>query len=99
MQQLMPQHLSEDFHAYSIDWLPDQISWLVDGEIYSTLHRADIAPDQANWPFNESFYLILNLAMGGWFAGDVVDGYDSAVFSIKSIKHFAIDGVGEIRLI
>jgi hypothetical protein len=95
----MPQHLSEDFHTYSIDWLPDQISWLVDGEIYSTLYRADVAPDQVNWPFNESFYLILNLAMGGWFAGDVVDGYDSAVFSIKSIKHFAIDGVGEIRLI
>ena len=94
----MPQHLSADFHTYSIDWLPDQISWSVDGEIYSTLYRADVAPGEAIWPFNENFYLILNLAMGGWFAGDVVDGFDSATFSIKSIKHFAIDGVGEVRL-
>jgi beta-glucanase (GH16 family) len=23
------------------------------------------------WPFNQEFYLIMNLAIGGWFAGDV----------------------------
>ena len=90
----LPAPLSDDFHCYAIDWLPDQITWLVDGEIYSTLGISDVTEDADNWPFNEDFYLILNLAMGGWFAGDVVPGYESAIFEIKSIRHFAINGIG-----
>jgi beta-glucanase (GH16 family) len=50
------------------------------------------------WPFDQEFYLIMNLAIGGWFAGDVDPALDSAQLHVKSIKYFSIDGVGELIL-
>lgn len=59
-----------DYHVYRVDWLPGKIVWYVDDEIYAT---------QTNWyttdadfpaPFDQHFYLILNLAVGGHYDGD-----------------------------
>ena len=64
-----------DFHDYAIEWEPGEIRWYVDGILYQT---------QSNWytvgrdgeekyafpaPFDQEFYLILNLAIGGNYDG------------------------------
>ena len=90
--------IANTFHTFTLDWLPDQISWLIDGKVYSTLHRDSAIGKEQLWPFNDYFYLIINLAMGGWFAGDIAPGFDRATFSIKSIKYYSIDGVGKVEL-
>ncbi len=87
--------LSSERHTYSIEWLPEWIAWIVDGKEYFRITKRQVIKDGKQWPFDQPFYLILNLAMGGWFAGDVVDGYDSCAFIIHSIHHYSIDGVGE----
>ncbi|MCA0972275.1 carbohydrate binding domain-containing protein [Halobacillus litoralis] len=64
------------FHTYSIEWEPGEIRWYVDGELYQTLNNwFSQGPDEAaNYtfpaPFDQEFYLILNLAVGGWYGGD-----------------------------
>jgi hypothetical protein len=40
----------------------------------------------------------MNLAIGGWFAGDVDAALDKAQLQVKSIKYYSIDGVGELIL-
>jgi hypothetical protein len=40
----------------------------------------------------------MNLAIGGWFAGDVDQALESAQLQVKSIKYYSIDGVGELIL-
>ena len=40
----------------------------------------------------------MNLAIGGWFAGDVDPGLEHAELAVESIKYFSIDGVGELIL-
>ena len=90
--------LSDSFHDYSIDWLPNQISWSVDGEVYSNITCDDKALEGSNWPFNNPFYLIINLAIGGWFGGEVSDSMKVATLQIESIKYFSIDGVGELGI-
>ncbi len=62
---------TKDFHLFAVEWEPGVIRWFVDGVQYQ---------EQMDWsseggafpaPFNERFYLVLNLALGGGFAGAV----------------------------
>ena len=92
------ENISDAVHTFSIEWLPDQISWFADGKLYLTIYRSDAVLQGKEWPFNENFYLIINLAMCGWFAGDIVPGFDRCDFQIQSIKHFSIDGTGEVSV-
>ena len=88
--------LSEGVHTFSIEWLPDQITWYADSRAYLTIGRHDVEILGKAWPFNANFYLVINLAMGGWFSGDVVDGFDKCEFKVHSIRHYSIDGIGEV---
>jgi beta-glucanase (GH16 family) len=61
--------LSAGFHTYAIEWKPDTISWYLDNVNFYTITRSSIAPSY--WPFNDdNFFLILNVAVGGWFGGN-----------------------------
>ncbi|TCJ14243.1 glycosyl hydrolase family protein [Flaviaesturariibacter flavus] len=61
-------NFNDEFHVFSLEWKQDQIKWYVDNNLYSTVNRADIGA--LNWPFNERFYLIFNLAVGGNWPGN-----------------------------
>lgn len=58
---------SDNFHLFSIEWEENEIRWYVDGEQYHTIQPEDLEPE--NYPFNEQFHLILNLAVGGNWPG------------------------------
>lgn len=55
---------SDDYHLYSIEWSPESIQWLVDGEY---CHEVTIEADMKE--FLRSHYLILNVAVGGYWPG------------------------------
>lgn len=60
-------NIADDFHTYSIEWDANQISWFYDGEKYSTYTRDDVGERQ--WVFDQPFFVILNLAIGGTLGG------------------------------
>ena len=89
--------LSEDFNRYAINWQEDSIEWFFNDHSFQKFAR-----DQGNfagkaWPFNEYFYLIINQAIGGWFVGQVDPLLQSSKLEIAYVKHFMIDGVGEVK--
>jgi len=90
--------LANDFHTYAINWTPEYIEWFFDELCYSRINRNEVESDGKPWPFNQEFYLIINLAIGGWFAGAVDENLKEAELHVKSIKYFSIDGVGELIL-
>ncbi|WP_371775253.1 ricin-type beta-trefoil lectin domain protein [Streptomyces sp. NBC_01438] len=59
---------ADDFHTFAIDWAPDSITWSVDGNVYQ--HRTPADTNGNTWAFNKPFFLILNLAVGGYWPGD-----------------------------
>jgi beta-glucanase (GH16 family) len=61
-------NFSDGFHTYAIDWSPNKITWSVDGNLYQTRTPADLGGDR--WVFDHNFYLLLNLAVGGYWPGD-----------------------------
>lgn len=93
-----PELLADAFHTYSINWSPNTIEWLFDDAVYNVINRGDASLQGKLWPFNEEFYLIINLAMGGWFAGDIEPTLDSAELEIESIKYYSIDGIGAVHI-
>ena len=61
-------NFSDDFHTYAIDWSPNQIKWYVDGNLYQTRTPADLNGNR--WVYDHNFFLIMNLAVGGYWPGD-----------------------------
>ena len=59
---------SADFHVFGIDWEPDAIHWHVDGKRYHTLTKEHVRGNL--WVFNHAFYINLNVAVGGNWAGN-----------------------------
>ncbi|MCX4630452.1 family 16 glycosylhydrolase [Streptomyces sp. NBC_01443] len=62
------QAFADAFHTFAVDWAPDSISWSVDGTLYQ--HRTPADLGGRTWAFNKPFFLILNLAVGGYWPGD-----------------------------
>ena len=55
------------FRNYQLDWRPDVITIGVDGKAFMRVHNNQPGGVGA-WPFDEPFYMILNLAIGGDWA-------------------------------
>jgi beta-glucanase (GH16 family) len=60
--------LASAFHVYGMEWTPRQIRFMLDGAVYQTITPADL-PAGAAWPFRHPFFLLLDLAVGGEWAG------------------------------
>lgn len=82
------QPLSDGFHTYGVLWLPDQIFWLFDGQVYH--HLDSTSTGESPWVFNAPYYLILNLAMGGTLGGALDDSVDGAKLRVDYVRHCAV---------
>jgi len=63
--------IEDGFHIYKMQWNENQIKFFVDDKNVYTFAPEDKSPE--TWPFDKPFYLILNLAVGGYFGGFEVD--------------------------
>ncbi|OME87478.1 glucan endo-1,3-beta-D-glucosidase [Paenibacillus sp. FSL A5-0031] len=67
------QTFANDYHVYTMIWEEDNIKWYVDGEFFFKVSRDQwysvAAPNNPNAPFDQPFYIIMNLAIGGHFDG------------------------------
>lgn len=60
---------SDDYHVFAIEWEPKVIRFYVDGTLYET-QTLDNVPTGHQWVFDHPFFLVLNLAIGGYWPGD-----------------------------
>jgi beta-glucanase (GH16 family) len=56
------------FHVFAVEWTAESITWSVDGHVYNSVAPADLPPG-TEWVFNNPFFIILNLAVGGHWVG------------------------------
>lgn len=66
----------KDFHLYAMDWDEKRIRISVDGNEYFRYDNPGSGPQA--WPFDQPFYLLLNVAVGGTWGGK--QGIDPAIF-------------------
>jgi beta-glucanase (GH16 family) len=64
-----PQETSAtDFHVYAVEWDFQSIRYFVDDRLHYTVSRADVQT-RGSWVFDQTFFVILNQAVGGHFDG------------------------------
>ncbi|MEI6642800.1 MAG: glycoside hydrolase family 16 protein [Novosphingobium sp.] len=81
------------YHTYAIEWTPDRIIWQVDGKTYATRTRNEWwsgGSSAPGAPFDQSFHLLLNLAIGGGLPESRGTG---GVSTANFPKRFLIDWV------
>ncbi|WP_299219099.1 glycoside hydrolase family 16 protein [uncultured Aquimarina sp.] len=72
---------STDFHIYSVEWSSTEIIFSIDGTPYHTF------PYSNNLPFyNNDFFLILNVAMGGTFGGAIDPAFTESTMEIDYVR-------------
>ena len=76
-------NIADNYHIYSVNWSPFQISFLLDGVVFYTYNPDVKTPN--NWPFNEEQYLLLNIAMGG-VAGTVPSNFTQSSMLIDYVR-------------
>ena len=72
------------FHTFSIEWSPEKIDFLMDGVVYNHIVNEHLSVNE--WPFDQPFYLILNLAVGGDWGGR--KGIDESIFPATMVVDY-----------
>ncbi|CAE7830052.1 Eprs1 [Symbiodinium sp. CCMP2592] len=80
-----------NWHVYTLDWLPRRLKWYVDGVSFFSFMPDSFST--AEWPFNKSFFLNLDVSVAGPWAGFCLDGHSP---SCTKDEEFGRDQVLEV---
>ena len=87
--------LSDGYHTYAIEWKKNSIDFIVDGRVNGTYTSRDTGA--RGWVYNQEFFIILNLAMGGTYAGEYIDpNLNQAQLNVDYIRFYSVNGVGKV---
>ena len=71
---------TDDFHIYTMTWTEKKIVFSLDNKNYFEMEN------NAKLPFNQNFFLILNVAMGGALGGQVADNFTEDNLEIDYVR-------------
>ena len=63
-----PDTFADEFHVFSVEWSENSITWYLDDEEYHSIDESVVGSQ--NYPFNQPFFFIMNVAVGGEWPGD-----------------------------
>jgi beta-glucanase (GH16 family) len=55
-----------DYHTYAVEWNDSRIDFFVDGYLYQRVERSELPGE---WVYDQPFFLLLNVAVGGNYVG------------------------------
>jgi beta-glucanase (GH16 family) len=73
-----------EFHTYAADWKKDKIDFYIDNQWYYTYKPANMNEDE--WPYNAPFFIIMNVAIGGDFGGEVDPALTTARMEVDYVR-------------
>ena len=86
---VIAESFSEDYHQFGIEWTPTEITYLLDDVVYKTVS----IDNEGMKEFDRSFYLILNVAVGGNWPGspDASTVFPQKMY-VDYIRYYSKDG-------
>ena len=76
---------TDSFHVYTLEWTANYMYFMVDDQPLHFVYN-DSENDVDKWPFDQSAYLILNLAVGGDWGG--AQGVDNSSFPMSMLVDY-----------
>ena len=80
-----------EFHTYEVLWTKDKMEFFIDGRSYYTYKPATM--EQASWPFDKPFFILMNIAIGGNLGGEVDPTLDLARMEIDYVRVYAVENL------
>jgi beta-glucanase (GH16 family) len=88
--------VSTEFNVYAVEWTPEEICGYVNEQQVFTFTNERLtnpAADYRQWPFDQPFHLILNIAVGGTWGGE--RGIDQTIWPQRmEVDYVRVYGVG-----
>ncbi len=72
--------VTSEFHIYEVEWTSEKITFLMDGVPHLEFDNND------STPFQEDFFIILNVAMGGTLGGNIADDFQESSMEVDYVK-------------
>lgn len=84
--------VTEGFHDYSMVWLEDSVEFFIDGQSMAKFEKGmeGRESDEDAWPFNQPYYLMINLALGGFWGGELDENCLPAELELKYIRFYEV---------
>lgn len=78
--KLLINNATTEFHIYKVHWNENHIKIYVDDKL---IHEVKNSP---HIPFNQNFFILLNLAMGGHFGGPIDETIQVATYEVDYVR-------------
>ncbi len=66
---VVPTNATTEFHTYALEWDPTELRWYVDDVLYAAQNSWNTSGASFPAPFDQQFYIVLNVAVGGNWPG------------------------------
>ena len=83
-QSVNVENVSSEFHVYAANWTAEKIEFSVDGEVFYTYNPSE--KNASTWPFNKEHFIIMNVAMGGNFGGEIDPSFTQGTMEIDYVR-------------
>jgi hypothetical protein len=74
------QNADTQFHVYKVIWSPASIQFFVDDALFHSFANTTATP------FNKDFFLIMNVAMGGTFGGQIDPAFTQSSMEVDYVR-------------
>ncbi|CAM4246735.1 family 16 glycosylhydrolase [Gillisia hiemivivida] len=78
----------DGFHRYAIEWDQKSINYFIDEQLFHCFTIEDAEREGRENIFKKPFYLIINLALGGNWAGEIDDSIFPARFYVDYVRYY-----------
>ncbi|MBO4623333.1 MAG: family 16 glycosylhydrolase [Bacilli bacterium] len=76
---------TKQWNTYACEWDDSGIKFMVNGKTYFTYTHSP-NHDSTRWPFDQKFFLIMNIAMGGNMGGQIADDFKEAKMLVDYVR-------------
>jgi len=76
----------DQFHVYGMNWTATKVEYYVDDRTKPYFTYSPDPQTSADWPFNQPFFFILNVAIGGDWGG--AKGIDNTIFPVSMVVDY-----------
>ncbi|UDQ97563.1 glycoside hydrolase family 16 protein [Lentisphaerota bacterium WC36G] len=73
---------TEDYHVYSLEWNQDSMKFYFDGKMFLSLKNTQ----NKEWVYSKPYYILLNLALGGSWGGEIVNDDLPAKYYVDYVR-------------
>lgn len=93
---------ADDYHVFAVEWEPNEMRFYIDGNLYHKVNdwfTKQEGGDEITYPapFDQTFYLQFNLAIGGTWPGnpDETTDFENAEYKIDYVRVYQLENYDE----